>query len=129
MKKILMMMALVALAAMGADPNPYADYGKAMASQTGNPMAVEWQNANDKAIAEATKPEALAAYVADEAAAQALCAKVAKGPYLADALDLTVVAAVSQYVVAPEEGCPFLRMLAFWKQSRCSARKIWTNAL
>ena len=112
------------------DPNPYADYGPAMAPKAGDPMAVEWQSAQDAAIAAATKPEALAAHVWDAARAEALLAKVVdKGAYKADPMDMTVVGAVSQYVmealIGRPNGC----------QKRCSTpgaapcqRKIWNLA-
>ena len=80
------------------DPNPNADYGAAMAKKAGNPSAVEWQNANNTAIAAATTPKALASHVWDAASAEALLARV-KGAYTSDPLDLTVIGAVSQYAV------------------------------
>ena len=80
------------------DPNPNADYGAAMAKKAGNPSAVEWQNANNAAIAAATTPKALASHVWDAASAEALLARV-KGAYTSDPLDLTVIGAVSQYVM------------------------------
>ncbi|MGN0846875.1 MAG: hypothetical protein ACI4RA_05770 [Kiritimatiellia bacterium] len=111
------------------DPNRYAGYGAAMASVPGDPMAVEWQAAEAAKIAEATAPKALAGHVWDAASAEALLAKV-KGAYTTDALTLTVIGAVSQYVMEPmigrADGC----------QKRCSTpgaapcqRKIWNMAL
>jgi hypothetical protein len=111
------------------DPNPNADYGAAMAKKVGNPSAVEWQNANNAAIAAATTPKALASHVWDAASAEALLARV-KGAYTSDPLDLTVIGAVSQYVmeavIGRADGC----------QKRCSTpgaapcqRKIWNFAL
>ena len=110
------------------DPNPYAGYGAAMAPKAGNPMAVEWQNANNKKIAEATTPKALASHLWDAESAAALLARV-KGAYQSDPLDLTVIGAVSQYVmeavIGRPNGC----------QKRCSTpgaapcqRKIWNLA-
>ena len=54
------------------DPNPFADYGAAMKSTPGNPMAVEWQNAQEAALVAATSDAALEACVATPAAAEAL---------------------------------------------------------
>ena len=54
------------------DPNAFADYGAAMASVAGNPMAVEWQKAAEAQLAAATTPKALAAHVWDAASAEAL---------------------------------------------------------
>ena len=111
------------------DPNKFADYGSAMAPVTGDPMAVEWQKANEARIAAATTPKALADHVWDAASAEALLAKV-QGAYRTDALTLTVIGAVSQYVmealIGRPNGC----------QKRCSTpgaapcqRKIWNMAL
>jgi len=114
------------------EPNPYAGYGAAMASKPGNPMAVEWQNANDKQIAEATKPEALAAYLWSPEKAAALLARM-KPAYQTDPLDLTVIAAVSQYVMEALLGRPCAPAKC---QGRCSTpgaapcqRKLWNNAM
>ena len=90
------------------DPNPYAGYGPAMAQKAGDPMAVEWQNANDAAVAAATTPKALASHLWDAKDAEALLARV-KGAYESDPLDLTVIGAVSQYVmeavIGRADGC------------------------
>ncbi len=111
------------------DPNPYFDYGPAMSSKKGDPMAVEWQNANDAKLAEATTPKALAAYVWDQKDAEALLARV-KGAYESDPMDLTIIGAVTQYVmdamIGRPNGC----------QKRCGTpgaspcqRKTWNLAL
>ena len=111
------------------DPNAFADYGAAMAPVAGNPMAVEWQKAAEAQLAAATTPKALAAHVWDAASAEALLAKV-QGAYKTDPLTLTVIGAVSQYVmeavIGRANGC----------QKRCSTpgaarcqRKIWNMAL
>lgn len=112
-----------------ADPNAYSDYGKAMASVKEDPMAVEWQAANEARIAALTTPKALADHVWDADSAAALLRRL-RGAYDTDAMDMTVIAAVSQYVMEPmigrENGC----------QKRCSTpgaapcqRKIWNLAL
>lgn len=111
------------------DPNKFADYGAAMASVAGDPMAVEWQKTAEAQLAAATAPKALAAHVWDAASAEALLAKV-QGAYRTDPLTLTVIGAVSQYVmeavIGRADGC----------QKRCSTpgaapcrRKIWNLAL
>lgn len=121
MKKTLILCAAIAAMAAGAAENPYSSYEKAMAPVKDSPMAVEWQNKEDKAIADATACGALAAYVKDAAAAKALLAKV-KGAYASCPQDLTVVAAVSQFVVKP--ACPNV-----CPKACAEGRKVWTAAL
>jgi len=94
----------------------YADYGKAMAQTKGYQMAYEWQQKDPKAIAEATKPEVLAAFVKSDAAADALLAKIGTS-YDGDPIILTQIAAVTQLVMCPK--CP--------KAPAC--RKVWVAAL
>ena len=53
------------------------------------PTSVEWENANDKALAAATADDVLAAFVRDEASAKALLANV-QGAYLTDSLKALV---------------------------------------
>ncbi len=117
MKKTLILCAAVAAMVAGAAENPYSSYEKAMAPVKDSPMAVEWQNKADKAIADATACGALAAYVKDAAAAKTLLAKV-KGAYVSCPQDLTVIAAVSQFVMKP--ACP---------KTCAEGRKVWTAAL
>ncbi len=114
------------------EPNPYAGYGAAMASRKNDPMAVEWQNQNDKKIAEATKPEAPASHLWSSEKAAALLARVKPG-YQTDPLDLVVIAAVSQYVMEALLGRPSNPAGC---QGRCRTpgavpcqRKLWNNAL
>ena len=95
------------------DPNPYADYGPAMASKKGDPMAVEWQAANKDALAKATSDEALVCFVRDGASASAPLAKV-KPNYATDPIVACQIGAISQFVMRPG-----------WE----SARRIWTEAL
>ena len=110
------------------DPNPYWDYGPAMASVKGDPMAVEFQNANDAAIAAATTPKALMEHLWDAAAADALLAKL-QGAYKTDPLTLTVIGAVSQFVmefvIGRPGGCQKLCSTPGAKPCR---RKIWNLA-
>lgn len=121
MKKTLILCAAIAAMAVGAAENPYSSYEKAMAPVKDSPMAVEWQNQADKAIADATSCGALAAHVKDAAAAKALLAKV-KGAYASCPQDLAVVAAVSQFVMKP--ACPKV-----CPKACAEGRKVWTAAL
>jgi len=94
----------------------YADYGKAMAHEDGYEMAYEWQQKNPKAVADATKPEVLAAFVKSDAAADALLAKIGTS-YDGDPIALTQIAAVTQLVMCPK--CP----------KAPAARVVWVAAL
>ena len=124
MKKLLLVLSAVAtLSLFAADPNPYADYGAAMASVKGDPMAAEWQQAEAAAIAAATEPAVLAAFVEDEASAKALLGQL-KGAYDTSPLVMTQIAAVTQWVMLPE---PFF--LFFWQPSPAAGRKVWVAAL
>ena len=94
----------------------YASYGAAMAHVDGYQMAYEWQRANPKLVADATKPEVLKAFVETPAAADALLAKIGTS-YDGDPVALTQIAAVTQLVMCPR--CP--------KVPAC--RKVWVAAL
>ena len=94
----------------------YASYGAAMAHVDGYQMAYEWQRANPKLVADATKPEVLKAFVETPAAADALLAKIGTS-YDGDPVALTQIAAVTQLVMCPK--CP--------KAPVC--RKVWVAAL
>ena len=94
----------------------YASYGAAMAHVEGYQMAYEWQRANPKLVAEATKPEVLKKFVETPAAADALLAKIGTS-YDGDPVALTQIAAVTQLVMCPK--CP--------KAPAC--RKVWVAAL
>ena len=98
------------------NPNAYASYGNAMAHHNGYQMAYEWQRANPKAVEDATKKEVLAKFVASDAAADALLAKIGTS-YDGDPVVLTQIAAVTQLVMCPK--CP--------KAPAC--RKVWVAAL
>ena len=101
-----------------AKPNPsaYAGYGNAMAHYDGYQMAYEWQRANPRLVEESTKKEVLAKFVASDAAADALLAKIGTS-YDGDPVVLTQIAAVTQLVMCPK--CP--------KAPAC--RKLWVAAL
>ena len=94
----------------------YASYGAAMAHVDGYQMAYEWQRANQKLVAEATKPEVLKTFVETPAAADALLAKIGTS-YDGDPIALTQIASVTQLVMCPK--CP--------KAPAC--RKVWVAAL
>jgi len=94
----------------------YASYGAAMAHVNGYQMAYEWQRANPKLVADATKPEVLKAFVETPAAADALLAKIGTS-YDGDPVALTQIASVTQLVMCPK--CP--------KAPAC--RKVWVAAL
>ena len=120
MKKILIAMVLAAATAV------WADYGTDMKALYGSQMAVAWQNTNDTALAEATSPDALAAFVECPEAAAALLAEV-KPAYASCPMKLTQIAAVSQLVMLDDCWCS--KVFLFWRQTHDDQRKIWTKAL
>ena len=81
----------------------FASYGPAMKHHDGYQMAYEWQQKNQQAVAAATKPETLAAFVASDAAADALLARIGTS-YDGDPLVLTQISAVTQLVMNPKCG-------------------------
>ena len=99
-----------------SDPAAYASYGPAMAHCDGYQMAYEWQRANPKLVAAATKPEVLAKFVESPEAADELLAKIGTA-YDGDPVALTQIAAVTQLVMCPK--CP----------DAPARRKLWTAAL
>ena len=94
----------------------YDSYGPAMKHTDGYEMAYEWQRRDPKVVAEATRPEVLATFVASDAAADALLAKIGTS-YDGDPVVLTQISAVTQLVMCPK--CP--------KAPAC--RKRWVAAL
>lgn len=130
MKNILMVGAMLAVVvAMGADTKKKDAYDirPTAAAKADAPSAVDWQNANDEALAEATAPEALVAFVRDVESAKALLAEV-KGAYSSDPMKLMQIAAVSQFVMSDDTSL-CRRMFLFWEQTRDEQRQIWTAAL
>ena len=126
MKKLVLTIVIgaVSLAAVAAkDPNRYASYGAAMASDKTYPMAVQWHNANRAALETETSESAIAALVADEASAKAILGKV-QSAYATDSMVAVKVAAVSQYVMTAEPA-----WWKFWNWFGDSPREIWTKAL
>ena len=99
-----------------SDPGAYGSYGPAMAHHDGYQMAYEWQRANPKLVANATRPEVLARFVESPEAADALLAKIGTA-YDGDPVALTQIAAVTQLVMCPK--CP----------DAPARRKLWTAAL
>ena len=99
-----------------SNPAAYESYGPAMAHHDGYQMAYEWQRANPKLVADATKPEALAKFVETPEAADALLAKIGTS-YDGDPVALTQIAAVTQLVMCPK--CP----------NAPERRKLWVAAL
>lgn len=123
--------ALVVIAALCAsaavkdpdEPNRFAAYNEAMKPEWGNPMAVEWQDANRSLIAAETSEAVIAAYVSDAGAASALLSRL-RGAYGGDPVTLTQIAAVSQWVMGPEPS-----WACFWKPSPAVGRKVWVKAI
>ncbi len=106
----------VAADAGATDQNPYANYAPASKSTAEFPLAVVWQDTHKAEVAEGTKPEALAAFIKDDAAAAKLLAGV-KEAYAADPLVMMQIAGVSQLVMTP--GCP----------KAAAGRVVWVKAL
>ena len=94
----------------------FADYGNALAHWYGYQMAYEWQRKNPTAVRTATEPKVLAAFVASDAAADALLTKIGTS-YDGDPLVLTQIAAVTQFVMCPK--CP----------KAAAYREVWVSAL
>ena len=94
----------------------YASYGAAMAHVDGYQMAYEWQRANPKLVADATKPEVLAKFAETPEAADALLAKIGTS-YAGDPVALTQIAAVTQLVMCPKS------------PKAPERRKLWVAAL
>ena len=92
------------------------DYSGGMGHHNGYDKAYEWQQANPKLVADATRKEVLAKFVASDAAADALLAKIGTS-YDGDPIALTQIAAVTQLVMCPK--CP--------KAPKC--RQLWVAAL
>ncbi len=99
-----------------SNANAFAEYGAAMKHYDGYQMAYEWQQENPKLVADATKREVLASFVASDVAADALLSKIGT-TYDGDPVALTQIAAVTQMVMCP-------------KSPRASERRqLWVAAL
>lgn len=88
------------------------------------PTGVEWQKKNDAALAAATKPETLRTFLASDAAADALLARIGSA-YAGDPLVLTQIAGVTQLVMNPAEKSGVLR--ARWIAALERAQKAATD--
>ncbi len=77
------------------DPNPFADYGPAMASTKEHPLLSFWQVAHAKEIAEATTDAKLDAFLACDKAADGLLAQV-KEAYKSEPIPMIQIASVTQ---------------------------------
>lgn len=124
MNRILFAMLVAASMPLFAADDKLNDIKPGAAKKTDAPTGVEWQNANDEALAKETSDEALAAVVADKASAMALLGKL-KGAYRTDAMTATKAAAVSQYVMIGSDAAWY----EFWRTSRSDERDLWTDAL
>ena len=120
MKKILITIAIMAASVA------WAGYDADMKALYGSQTAVTWQNENDAALAEATSPDALAAFVKDADAAAALLAEV-KPAYATCPMKAMQIAAVSQFVM--QRDCWCRKVFLFWTQTHDDQRRIWTKAL
>jgi len=91
------------------DPNPFADYGPAMASDAKLPMAVEWHNRNAAALAKETDVESLKRLASSSADLENLLAQV-KPDYQTDPMTAVRIAAVSQIAMCRKwDGAPAAR--------------------
>ena len=120
MKKLIVAIMMVAAVSV------WAGYDSDMKALYGSETGVKWQNMNDASLAEATTPEALAKFVETPAAAAELLDSV-KPAYASDAMKLTQIAAVSQFVM--QDDCWCRKVFLFWTQTHDDQRRIWTEAL
>ncbi len=112
-----LLLALAAAAALTARAELGKEYDIRPAATAGAaPTAVNWQNANDDALASATSPEGLAPILAHPKAADALLARV-KPAYQTDPLAAAQIAAASQLVMLPG------------RVTAPAERELWTGAL
>ncbi len=104
------------------DPNPFSDYGAAMAHTTEKPLLSFWQVEHAKEIAEATTDAKLDAFLASDAAADALLAQV-KEAYQSDPIPMIQIASTTQraLVSSPES-------LARWVAALKRAQKAAPDA-
>jgi len=130
MNKIVIAMILAAATCFAAEQKKKDAYDirPEAAKPADAPTSEKWQLENKAKLAEATKPEVLAAFVKDEASAAALLAEV-KPEYKTCPVKAFQIAAVTQYVMEDRGGCPFLCALAFWNWFADSEREIWAKQL
>lgn len=84
------------------DPNPFANYGPAMAPADGFPSAYAWQKANDADLAKAADPAKLRKVLDSGLYAAVLLGKVDRA-YASDPRVLVGIAAITQYVMRPDD--------------------------
>ncbi len=102
------------------DPNPYADYEPAMKSTDEKPLLSFWQVKNAKKVAEATTTAKLDAFLASDAAADALLAQV-KEAYKSNPIVMIQIASVTQRAqVSSKEA--LARWIAALKRAKASAK-------
>lgn len=112
-----LLLSLVALAALTASAQLGKEYDIRPGASTSNaPTAVKWQDDTRTTLAAATTPTALAPFLANAKAADALLASV-RPAYATDPIVATQIATLSQLVMKP--GCP----------KADKARDLWTAAL
>lgn len=114
MKKIFIVAVLAAMTCFAAGKKKDAyDIKPDAAKATDAPAAEKWQAQNKAKLAEATKPEVLAAFVKDKASAAALLSEV-KANYETDPMKAFQISAVTQCVMC----------------KKCkSARELWAGQL
>ena len=123
MKRLLFALAVAACSVAFAAPKDAYDIRPEAAKPADAPSSVDWENKNDAALKAATADEALAAFVADSAAAEALLGKV-KDAYATDPMVACQVAAVSQWVMAED---PWYWLC--FDGPHAAGRKVWVRAL
>ena len=126
MKKLILAMAIAAAAMVrAADPvAPFDDYGAATANDPAFPMAVGWQNANNKELAALDDAWADSFFAGGRPAVDALLSEVKAG-YATDALVSTKIGFLSQQSMRRVEQ-PWWR---FWASTDSPHRKLWTGRL
>ncbi len=102
------------------EQNPY-DAGTLKAVDT----AYNWQQANIDALAKATSAEALAPFVASDAAAAELLARV-RAAYATDPVDMVRIAAVTQGTMNPKS--PLAARRARWTAALVKAARFAPDA-
>ncbi len=102
------------------EPNPYADYHPAMASTAEKPLMWAWQKQNAKKLAEETSDAKLDAFLASDAAADALLAQV-KEAYKSDPIVMIQIASVTQRAQVSSKEV-LARWVAALRRAKASAK-------
>ena len=130
--------ALTVSGAVAADPDPtkpsddandpvapYHKYLPAMASTAEKSLAAEWQKANGEALEAVMSDDALSEAASSPKAAMDLLAQIHPA-YDTDPAVATRIAAVTQWVMTPDETCWW----KFWAGTpHADGRKVWVEAL